>query len=522
MRRPIARHVFVACLAILALLDAVVLGVRIADVVSFGRMALFPAEGEVTYSLWKVMRHYQVYEWPFVPTFPLTPYNVLFYQLYGRVLGLAGVADDRIVVAGRFITLTFAAAGAISQFVAARWLSPPSRRAAGVLALLSAITWFGCALPGWWMLSIRPDIPATVFSALGMGTAALAFQRGRRWLVVSGLCFLSCWLFKQSQIGLFAATCVYIAFWRRSLLEVGLLTGPFAAGAATTIALAGPAYRANTLLGPSLSPWMAYLPLYWFRSVALIDLLLWGTAVWAAVVVLRPFTSMSPMRAIRATAARSTARFGADYSYPVVAFTTCFVIATMLVSRIGSALNHALEFHMTAGVLAACVLARPAADAPRRAWILATAALVPMLVFDAALLTGREQGRAATLVQLKVWGDRLHLATPDVVPDRAALAARMAELPAPVYTEDEVLALPWFSNRGRHPVVMMDHVFYDPARKRGLITTGVDGLFRQGYFGAAVLPDTSEYLPIAVRAGYRVVETVRLQDETMLRILVRR
>jgi hypothetical protein len=56
-----------------------------------------------------------------------------------------------------------------------------------------------------------------------------------------------------------------------------------------------------------------------------------------------------------------------------------------------------------------------------------------------------------------------------------------------------------------------------------MIDTGIDGLFRQHYFGAAVLPDSSEYLAVAIRAGYRVASTFRpaWQPDAPLRLVVR-
>jgi hypothetical protein len=513
------RRLFVALLVLLVLLDAAVAAIRIGGILSYGRLILFPAEGPVLYALWKVQHGYPLYEWPTRPVFTLTLYNFLFYDVYAWITRALGAFDGALIVTARFVTLAAAIAGAAAQFLASRRLFAAGP--AWLLAMMAAVTWMGCAMPGWWLFSIRPDVPGTALAALGMALAVRTFTGGSRgWLAAAGVAFLAAWCFKQSQVGLFAASCVYAAFWRRSIVECALVAAPVVAGAALSIWIGGAAYRANVVFAPMLQAWLPHLPLHWFRSIFLIDLLPWAIAGYAAVVLTRPLAS-SGWRALREMPARSVGTFGVDLTYLVVATIVTLVLATLMLSRVGSATNHALELMLAASLLCTGVIAG-AWEARREVVFYAAAVLVvPMLAFDAALLAGREQGRAATWLQLKVWGDRRDLTTAEAFDRRAALAARLAALPPPIYTEDELFALPWHSSAGRYPAVMIDTLYYEELRRQGQVETGVDGLIRQHYFGAIVLPDESKYVPIAIHAGYRLRDTVADGAAHPLRVLVR-
>ena len=118
--------------------------------------------------------------------------------------------------------------------------------------------------------------------------------------------------------------------------------------------------------------------------------------------------------------------------------------------------------------------------------------------------------------------DRLHLASRDTVEGRAALAAKVDALPAPIYIEDDLFELPWHSAGGRYPAAVIDTLFYEELQRQGRVGAGVPGLFRQRYFGAAVLPDESAYIPIAIQSGYRVAETLAgAAGAPSLRVLVK-
>jgi len=522
-----ARRTFLVLLICLVALDVVVLVIRVRDAIGpGGPLFLFPAEGQVVYALWRLQHGYPLYELPTEPVYTLTEYNVFFYRAYALLLRMAGATDGGIPVASRLIAMGFAAVGSIVQFAVIRRLFSSARPPAHLLALVAFVTWFGCALPGWWTFAIRPDIPAAVCALIGLAAAAEGFGRrpGRGFLLVgASVSFLCAWMFKQSAIALFAGTVVYALVWRRSVRELVLLAAPFLAGALVMLAAGGPAYRANLIQAPALNAWLPHLPLHWFRSIFLIELMPWALALYAIATLLRPLLSSPSLATVDGIGSRSESAFHLDLTYPVVATVVAFCCVSVLLSKEGSALNHALELQVSASLVACGVLAGAWTAARRRLWWAAALALVPMLAFDAALLAGAERGRMATWLQLKVWGDTLHLASAGEIEDRRNLAARFASLPTPVYCEDEVLSLPWHSTGNTYPAVIIDHIFYDAAVRQGLISGGVDRLFRDRYFGAAVLRDESPFIPIAVRAGYRLRGSVFPSSSPgqALRLLVR-
>jgi hypothetical protein len=521
-----ARRLFLALLVCLAVLDAVVLVIRTLDAIAASSLVLFPAEGPVVYALWRLRHGYPLYELPTAPMYTLTAYNALFYRTYALLLRVTGVSDAGIPVAGRLIGAVFAAVGAVAQYLATRRLFSAARPPALLLALLAFVTWFGCALPGWWTFAIRPDSPAVGFALIGFAAAARGFARGadgRVLLLAASTSFLCAWMFKQSAVTLFAGTAVYALVWRRSLRELALLTLPFLVAAVLTLAGGGPAFRANLILAPALNAWLPHLPLHWFRSIFLIELVPWAFALYAVVTLFRPLLSSPTVAAVAGMGPRSVSLFGLDLTYPLVTTVVAFVCTSILLSKEGSALNHALELHVVASVLACGVLAGAWAHGRQALWLAAAVAVVPMIVFDGALLTGTERGRLATWLQGKVWGDTLHLASAATLEDRERLAERFASLPKPVYCEDEVFSLPWHATNNTYPAVMIDHVFYDAAVRRGLITGGVDRLFRDRYFAAAVLADESPFIPVAIRAGYKLGGSIVPPGSpgNALRILVR-
>jgi hypothetical protein len=566
-----ARRVFVALLAVLAALDVLILAIRVADVLTLGRLTLFPAEGPVLYAIWKVRNGHSLYEWPTRPYFTLTLYNFLFYESYAAIFTALRVANDQAAIAARLVTLVFAFAGAVAQYAAGRRFAPSGFRVP--LALLSLVTWIGCVLPGWWALAIRPDVPAAAFATLGIvaalsafkgltpdsaravercqsseptqtleaqpfdrlstspentervrpqsGAAALGRVRPGWRLVGAGLAFFLAWTFKQSQIALFAATCMYIVFWRRSFRELLLVAAPCVVGAAIALDVGGAVYRANVLDAPRLNPLIPYLSIYWYRSVALTDLLLWGMSVYAIVALARPGSVHGPLRAIADVPARSMKVFGADLTYPALAAIAAFAAGAVLLAKAGSALNHVLELNI-AGSLACAAVLGSVWDTPKARKVCAAGALmlVPMIAFDIALLQN-DRSRATTALLLKSWGTPLHLTTASAARQREQLESIVRDLPKPVFTDDELFAQPWHATGNRYPTVMLDHVFYDAARPKGLVGRGVEGLFADRYFASAVIPDSSAFVVSAIRAGYRLVRTVPQDGGEPLRILLR-
>ena len=517
-----ARRVFLALLAVLAVLDLVVAGVRLGDTLSLGRLVLFPAEGPVLYAIWKIQHGYRLYEWPFRPPYTLTLYNFLFYEAYAWILAAWRTGYDSFPIAGRLITFAFAALGAGAQYAAARRLMrmPAGFRPAALMIAIA--TWFGAALPGWWTLAIRPDVPAAALATCGIVAAAAAFGGGSRcWLLAAGVAFAAAWAFKQSQVALFAATCLYVAVWRRSLRELTLVAAPFAVAAAVALAVGGGLYRANILDAPRLNALIPYLMIYWYRSVVLTDLLLWGVALYAIVAIARPGSVHGPLRSVDDVAARSRTLFGVDVTYPAVATVLAFVAGAVLLAKVGSALNHILELNVAASLVCTLILAAGWQQArARRLFTAAAIMLLPMVAFQAVLLRDRG-GPAAVALQLKGWGTVLHLTSPENAEARQRLAALVTTLPHPLFTDDELFAQPWYATGGVYPTVLLDHVFYDAAWGKRMVGRGVEGMFADHYFAAALVTASSGFVTVAEHAGYRQGGVFQRPHDEPLYILVR-
>jgi hypothetical protein len=340
---------------------------------------------------------------------------------------------------------------------------------------------------------------------------------------VAGCAFLCAWYFKQSDVGLFVATWLYVIVMRRSKREFAWLATPFACGVALAFVIGGASYRANIITMPALNRLVMFLPVHWYQSIAVIDALPWALSAFALVMWLRRVMSARASRSLTGLPGMSRELFGLDLTYLLLATITTFALSLVLLAKVGAAINHALEFNVAASLLCTGVLAGAWRTAGSRLPLAASVALVPMIAFTVLMMGGREHGRVATALQLKVWGDSLHIGRRTDFADRAELIARIDNLPAPIYWEDETFPPSWRALSQHYPGTIVDHITYDDARRMGLIDTGIDGLFRQHYYGAAVIADSSEYLAVAIHAGYRVADTFRpsWQPDVPLRLVVR-
>src|SRR5262249_12469843 len=159
--------------------------------------------------------------------------------------------------------------------------------------------------------------------------------------------------------------------------------------------------------------------------------------------IVRPGGSLGPLRSIADVPARSRQLFGIDVTYPALATVAACASGAVLLAKPGSAINHVIELDIAASLVCGAVLAA-GWDSPRAPRLFAAASLllVPMLLFEGALLVN-DSGRLATVLQLKSWGTRLRLTTREAADDRERIAAVVATLPHPIFTDDELFAQPW-------------------------------------------------------------------------------
>jgi hypothetical protein len=496
---PRARRLVVALLWVMALADLVVLAIRITDVIAAGDVATMGIEGPGLYAMWRERHGYAIYEWPTRPFFALSLYNIAFYKVYAWILALVDVRDPATPMIARFITLGFAAVGAVAQFIilSRASLKLVGRRSGSIVLPLAFVTWFGAAYPGWWILSIRPDVAAAAFATVGLGLAIAFIGAGeRRYLVLASLFFLIAWLFKQSAVALFTGCVLFVALRRSSFKDILALVAPFACGVAVTMFWGGEVYRFNIVYAPSLNGLAAWDAFYSYRGLFRPRLLLWAACLAAAAVLYRqPAPGRNSPEGLLFAACACGLGLGA-----------------LLLAKAGSATNHVMELNAAAGMLCTLLLARTVSGAqsgrPAPALIGAAICIVPMLVYTSGLLYDDRGVLLPALTTHTQPEPRLLIGPREDVAPRRREGEAVSRLRPPVYIDDDIFAQPWFANGNQYPAVVIDLVFFDTARSKGIVGDGLEGLVRRRYFGTLVLQSDSYLRAAAAEAGYRIVGTL--------------
>jgi hypothetical protein len=487
VRLPLnARRVWALPLAGLAAtvaLGAVVFAVRVGSLLSSYRFTITEGgEGSQIYAIWRAIHGHPLYEWPLRDHFTLTPYNFLFYRTYGTLLQLAHVDGEGILLWGRVVTFAFALAGCAAYAGLLRGLLPAEakdRYGRAWIALVAALVWFGTNFTAWWVLSVRPDLPALCFVVVGLWATVAALRKGSlRLLVAASFAFWVAWAFKQSMVLTPLAAGLYILFGRRSLKEALALGLPFAALAAVTLVAATPEMRYNFYAVPKVDAFHAAQLWAIASRVFVQNALFWLLAPVALLFRRREAVPGDPVGLIRAV------------------FVVGLLGAAATLGLEGANKNHLFEAYAAAGLLASCYLLRARAmPAPgRRAALLPLAAAlltVPMIAFPAAQL---------------VWTNRFgvtRLADAQQYQRRVAAAARVHALPQPILISDDILAQPWHSTGGAYPAYVIDPLWMFLGRRAGLVPSeGTGALLRTGAVRSAVVPAKGELRTVAEAAGF--------------------
>ncbi|APW61651.1 hypothetical protein [Paludisphaera borealis] len=437
----------------------------------------------------KIQHGLPLYEEPIEPPFyPTTLYNAGFYHLYAAAT--SGLAPDGPGVArgGRVLTLGLACLGLAATLAygfmglfrresgaasRSRWVGPAMAVAAVAVVL--------GGLPGWWLLSIRPDVGGAACGAvalaiaLGMGTKR-EFAAGAS----AGLVLAAAWSFKQSCV-LILGGLILSALIQRRWRFLAALIAPVAATVAAFTLLLGPEYRYNTVFATSLAGFDFKNVVVLAAHFAIKGIFPLAVSILGLVVLPRAGWLRRDER-VALAACWATTLFGG--------WAACY--------RNGSAMNYFFEFSAVAGFLA-LILARRLIEAVEAREGLA-APLLGGLAVAALACSLQDVGRLASPGRFDLVQHRFTAArNPEM--ERARDLVRAAD--GPVYCQPGLSGLAW---NLPFPVYTFDDepFFHRPAKRRGLLRgPGMMGQIAERHFRLVVLESEAvDLVEPMKRAGY--------------------
>ena len=488
-RRPSGFALALGLFVVPALASLAVLAGRVATVWGPSGPLHMTTGGESVHfqNVLKARRGLPLYQRPTEPPFyPTTLYNAGFYTIYAWAT--SGAPDDvpALARATRGFTLGLACLGLAATL--AYGLLSLSRRDPGTASRwVAAAMVFGAVgvtlggLPGWWVLSVRPDVGGAACGAVAL---AIVLVMGTRREVAAGaaagIALAAAWSFKQSCVLILGGLILSVLIQRRWRFLAAMLA-PVAATVAGFQVLLGPEYRYNTVFATSLAG-------FDFRNVVVL-----GTHF--AVKGIFPLTASVLGLAVlpRAGWLRRDERVALAACWATTLFggwAACY--------RNGSAMNYFFEFSTVAGFLA-MILARRVIEAvearERIAGPLAAAVAVAALACSV-----QDVGRLAAPGRFDVVRGRF---TADHADELARAGALVRSVDGPVYCQPGLSGLAWGLP---FPVYTFDDepFYHRPAARRGLLEgPGMRGQIAAHYFRMIVLePESVDIAEPARDAGY--------------------
>lgn len=454
-------------------------------------------ENQVMYGIWKVQEGHPLYAWPYKDFFQLTLYNFASYHLYAKILLLFHVHGPQIMLYGRYLTVLFAACGAFIQtrllcFLAAGSMS---RAVKAAILVISFYTWFNSFFPGYYPISIRPDMVAVAVSLLGLYCLVRYTAGGRMgWVIAAGALWACAWCIKQADVAFIFGAWVYLVLCRK-WRETMILTAVFWAPVGLVLLAGSPEYRWNILKAPTVNALSLKDGLREFLKGAALSSFSWTFAVFLPLYLSRmPRTgseSMLKTLGKRMCPGDPLAPIGLLASVVICGCVPSFIA----LCKKGSSLNQMLELFVAATTLSFILALRVAAILPG-----ATARRLRLVVFFLLLSMC-----AFPLCQLAMHriGPIVRATDADMARDEK-FSLFLESLKKPIFIDDEIYSLPWYSTGNQYPAILLDHVFYDDAVNRGVISGGVRQLIQKHWFAALYLPPGSPFYNEAIGAQYRL------------------
>jgi hypothetical protein len=177
-------------------------------------------------------------------------------------------------------------------------------------------------------------------------------------------------------------------------------------------------------------------------------------------------------------------------------------------AKTGSSLNQMFEIFVVASTLSFVAALRLASVLPpggaRRLSVAVGLLLLSMCVWPAGQLAMNRIGPITR-------------ATSADLARKETFARFLTTLKKPLFIEDEIYSLPWHASDNQYPAIKLDHIFYDDARARGMISGGVENLVKNHWFSTLYIPTNSWLYPEALAAQYRQLpllpDQIRCLDE---------
>ncbi len=473
-----------------AMLSLILLAIRVIAVSEPSADTLATSGGESIsiYNVLKLTRGLTLYEDPRIPPyFTTTLYNAGFYEFYGAIAGHLSETRTSIVTDLRFVTLGLACLGlagllAYALFDLSRRPPRVSPRLVQLTMTFAAISVLLGRVPGWWLLTVRPDIGAMSFCALAVAVV-FGVKPDRDWTagLLGGVFLAAAWSFKQSTVFLFLGLSTSALLQRRYRFIAGLAI-PLAMIVLTFVTVFGTNYRYNSIFATSLSSFDLGNLVRLAKTVSMR-----GTFPLALAIASLPLLSrLSWLRRDEALGLR-------------VCWWTCLTGAMITCCRNGSSENYFFELWVVVGFLAV-IQARaliesvsvPIKRLPVALIILATISLSTSAVETARLILPRRFGSAGISQSQERQAELRRV--------RALLESQHG----PVICQPALWGLAW--NLSYPAYVFDDYLYFQkPAQRRGLlIDGGPAGLIARHYFDLMVLePADNTLLDAALAAGYQ-------------------
>ncbi len=455
-------------------------------------------ETHCIYGIWKVQEGHPLYAWPNKDFFQLTLYNFGFYHLYAGILNLLHAHGPEIMLYGRYLSSVLTLLGCLIQVRLLFFLAGglKSRVVNGAIFLFSFCTWFNSYFPGFYPVSIRPDIAAVAMSSIGVFCfVRYAAANELKWVCAAGAAWAATWCLKQADVACIFGAGVYLVL-NRKWRDAVLMSAMFIIPVGLVLMLGSAEYRWNILVAPTANGLDFAIGARFFLRGAVLSLFTWSFVAtlplylrlelrddphpgWRALRErMRPGTSLAPVTAL------------------AVIVLSGFVPSFAALSKTGSSLNQMFEIYVVANSLSFIVALRLAAllsaGGVRRFSLAVCLLLLSMCVWPAAQLA---MNRIGPVVRAR---------DADMT-RKEKFSIFVKSLKKPLFIEDEIYSLPWHGSDNQYPSIKLDHVFYDDALARGMISGGVKDLIEKHWFATIYIQTNTAFFTDAMAAQYHVM-----------------